>query len=1239
MSNLNDAAAVVARINTLASGRASLAYASYFVATPGVWGWAIATDGALNAYVAGQARAGTIPTRNAFQNGSGGDYDVFVAKFNTGAVSGDGSLVYASYLGGSGSEAPAGIAADSAGNAYVGGYTTSTDFPVTSNAYQQTLVGGGNCFIAKIIPTGSALAWSTYLGSGNSYPAGIDIDGSGNVYIAGRGTVPQLDPLPQAVSTSGQFVTTISNAGSSLIFSSAFLAGASIAGIAVHPNGDLFVTGLATAAFSATAGAFQKSGPSGFNDIAFAVRIGFGNKIGGLTLSSISPVEGGVRDIVVSTLTGTGFVAGASVNLTKQGSPSIPGSAVTVQAGGTSLAATFDLNGSALGTYDVTITNPDGTSATLGSAFTVVMSVIELTTTTGAQGNVSTVIQGVTLPPGATVALIMNGQPAIMPSSTKTYSQEFAASFDLHTAPLGIYDVVITNPDGSTEVLAGGFSVVSGGGPNLYVDVIGRAGIRGGQPQTYLIFYGNSGNVDASGVPINIMIPDYLQYSLPGGLTPLPNVPPQGTIDYSTIPIDSASGGVRTIPLYLPYIPAGSSGAIEIQVTLPDDPKYAHINFVIEADISNPFFGSPMNPSAEDCITKAVLAGIAGAGIVPFPPFQVAADAVLSIFGNLASGFGGVGNIPPQPVSSAQTALSVIGLVAGIVGLAFPPVALISSGANAINFILYLGPAIQSCNQVYQPIGKIQKAINAIVSHDPNEKAGAVGAGDKQFISGSVPLRYSVMFENDAGASGSAQTIVVSDQLDPAKVNLSTFSFGPVVLGTLFFNPPPLEKALSADIDLRPANNLIAHVNGNLNQTTGLVTWTFTSIDPSTGKQTTDPFAGLLPPDVHPPQGEGSVTFTVNSSAGLLTGTQISNQASVVFDANAPIATAAWTNTVDVTPPVSHVQPLPPTEDSASFQVSWSGSDAGSGIASYTIYVSVNGGPFAVWLSNTAAVSAAYSGLANNGYSFYSVAKDSAGNLEAAKSAAEATTQIVLSVPQAAPAISPNGVVNAGSFIAGPVAPGELISIFGQNLGPQTLAGAVANSSGGIDSSLAGVSVTIGNLPAVVLAASSNQVNVVTPFEIVGNTSVPVQLTHNGMISNTVTVSVAATNAGIFTTNFGSGPAAALNQDGSINSDGNPAHAGSIVSLYWTGGGATNPPSADGLLSVTPYPLLPTAPSVTIGGVPAAVSYAGAAPGLVSGVLQLNAQIDPSVPSGSAAVSIRTADGLSQSGVTIAVRQ
>jgi uncharacterized repeat protein (TIGR01451 family) len=281
-------------------------------------------------------------------------------------------------------------------------------------------------------------------------------------------------------------------------------------------------------------------------------------------------------------------------------------------------------------------------------------------------------------------------------------------------------------------------------------------------------------------------------------------------------------------------------------------------------------------------------------------------------------------------------------------------------------------------------------------SVDPNDKIGKLGASAAQFVRGDTPLSYTIHFENLSTATAPAQIVVVTDQLDPQRVDLESFRLGPIALGDNTLPIAPGLKGFTGGMDFRPAQNLIVSIVATLDKTTGLVTWRFTSIDPDTGELTDNPDAGFLPPNTAPPAGEGSVVFTVMPKSGLATGTAIRNQATIVFDTNAPIPTPTWLNTIDRDAPATHMLPLARTQSAPTFVVAWTGSDAGSGISSYTVFVSDNGGPFSVWLEGSQS-SAAYSGQTGHTYGFFSIGADQAGNVEALKTAAETTTQVVSS--------------------------------------------------------------------------------------------------------------------------------------------------------------------------------------------------------------------------------------------------
>lgn len=194
--------------------------------------YALAVDPDGNAYFAGYAQSYNLATPNAFQTRPPGPNDGFVGKLNpTGTA-----YHYITYLGGRLSDQAQAIAIDAAGNAYVAGYTTSNDFPVTEGVIQPKKNGPGDAFITKLNDTGSAVIWSTYLGGSvasngmlDEYATAISVDADGHVYVAGT-TLSQDFPVERAVQAKSGgnrdlFVAKLANDGTRLIFST-YLGGA-----------------------------------------------------------------------------------------------------------------------------------------------------------------------------------------------------------------------------------------------------------------------------------------------------------------------------------------------------------------------------------------------------------------------------------------------------------------------------------------------------------------------------------------------------------------------------------------------------------------------------------------------------------------------------------------------------------------------------------------------------------------------------------------------------------------------------------------------------------------------------------------------------------------------------------------------------------------------------------------------------------------------------------------------------
>ena len=227
-------------------------------------------------------------------------------------------------------------------------------------------------------------------------------------------------------------------------------------------------------------------------------------------------------------------------------------------------------------------------------------------------------------------------------------------------------------------------------------------------------------------------------------------------------------------------------------------------------------------------------------------------------------------------------------------------------------------------------------------------------------------------------------------------------------------------------------------------------------------------------------------------------------------------------------------------------------------------------------------------------------------------------------------------VLNAASYSANAIAPGTILTIFGSGLGSPILT-VFDNTQPVVDTALSGTRVLFSGAPLPVLYASANQVSAIVPYQTPPLTAATIQVEFNGIQSPTVPIIIQPTAPGVFTTTgTGMGQLAAFTLDEAtgalvLNNDKNAAAKGQILIFYATGEGLSGPPPVDGRIAIQPALSPNPALTVEIGGAPAEVLYSGPSPGLVNGLIQINARIPGSALSGKAApVVLRIAEGKSQ---------
>ncbi|HEX3280132.1 MAG TPA: SdrD B-like domain-containing protein [Pyrinomonadaceae bacterium] len=700
----------------------------------------------------------------------------------------------------------------------------------------------------------------------------------------------------------------------------------------------------------------------------------------------------------------------------------------------------------------------------------------------GDQGVVSATVYGRGIQQGATVKLSRSGQADINGENVNVASGGSAIKslFNLMGREQGVWDVVVTNPDGTSATLNGAFTVQATALPNVWINISGRDTIRASHTATtYTVAFGNSGNVDAFFVPLIVTgIPTGAEVQVLSNVGQLPGIAPEDTVP-TVIPTET----MKAIAVLATVVRAGSTNYLRFTV------RFAGIDqdtsFKLKALALDPLI-EPASPTVSKAATihdgrmlhhanayrarsmvmeQATSFQTNRRAIACF--ISLVTTALSCVLGkilnieqcalNLASFVVGAFNSALQS-AGFESDISIWGAGSLIAGGASTLVSCLKALGTAIplyNVLSLLSCAVAVWDTVKNTCwaSSSELDVTAKASHDPNEKVGPRGTSDQHYIPSSQPVPYSIFFENQETATAPAQTVVVTDHLDASKLDLSTFSLGLIGFGDKVVTPPAGLQNYDTDIDLRPGKNLIVRIHAALDIATAVATWQFQSIDPATGQPTTDPNAGFLPPDIDGIVGEGSVLFSVLPKPGLAAGTQINNQARITFDLNAPMDTNNFTNTIDDSKPSSSVAGVSAPNCGTSFPVQWSGRDTGSGIGTYTIFVSDNGGPFTEWLTNTSDTSATYVGVVGHTYGFYSTARDNAGNIEAAPATADTLVTLNANTPPVITYTNQNVTLGGSLNInpsSGPSDNGAVASIALLNQGTYTGGINVNNSTGAV---------------------------------------------------------------------------------------------------------------------------------------------------------------------------------------------
>ncbi|MBK9734726.1 MAG: T9SS type A sorting domain-containing protein [Saprospiraceae bacterium] len=563
------------------------------------------------------------------------------------------------------------------------------------------------------------------------------------------------------------------------------------------------------------------------------------------------------------------------------------------------------------------------------------------------------------------------------------------AFYDLHNIPVGTYDVLVEKQGGPSYILQNSFTIIQGMEADPWVTISGRDRMLYNTWTNYTITYGNNGNVDAMGVPLWIVVSNQpgVEIDMSAIKIVLPDEAKEWglqNISQDLLPytyVDSLFGEPFKGKVYaymIPFIAPGVTKSFQIKIKTNQDIE-------VMAWVNPPYYRSPFISDIWECAKKELLTSAIKDGIFGQVKelFGAQTECLLSILDKVNS-LRGEATREDRKVDGTTFGVWVYGYGLTLIkcGLAYAP----GTGLAATFFTqlaktqkrLAQAAKILDCARLKD---NQRRTIKAVSSLDPNEKSGLTGYGDDNYILDQKTIPYTIHFENKASATAPAHTVYVTDTLDKTTFDLNSFSLGDIVIGDQLIRP---EKGLKEYVTDEKINgkNVTARVYAKIDQNTGIVNWVIRSLDPVMLEDIEDPDLGFLPPNITNPEGQGSVSFTVQVKGEPIHDEQIYNSASIVFDANPPILTNEHLVTFDLLAPESSIAPLPATTHQEKVTIHWSGTDSGSGLKSYNIYLSTPDVKDSLWIANTTDKSAEFKGEAGRTYSFYTVAVDNVGNIE-----------------------------------------------------------------------------------------------------------------------------------------------------------------------------------------------------------------------------------------------------------------
>ncbi|MDD3643755.1 MAG: CARDB domain-containing protein, partial [Candidatus Krumholzibacteria bacterium] len=461
-----------------------------------------------------------------------------------------------------------------------------------------------------------------------------------------------------------------------------------------------------------------------------------------------------------------------------------------------------------------------------------------------------------------------------------TSSTRLGAAFDLHGAAVGTYDCIAYTGFADSSVLASAIVLNDGSEPSVAPNIHGPVAIRQSASIDYTISLYNNSNGDAHDL-IHSMKLDYgTQYQL--------------LLDDGLAQIRISDG--EPVLLYTNYIGVGAVETYTVRIwgsidtgleamTVFFDPEFR------TAGARSLVMSSWVNPVVDEFVARVSSLGQAVDGQQLWSNLVDVWDAPMTLLGEKMQTVSLDRKIGTSLRLALEGELGVSPTYAGELGETGGARAFLgSTGAVDEGVLSAIGEARDQYLAAASS-GRFQKKrqdVTVRIARDPNEKFGPTAEGAENFVNQWQDLPYTIYFENVPTASAAAQNVLITDQLDD-DLDWRKFRLGEIAFGDVTVQVPENFSYYHTAVTLE--SGYLLEIDAGLNGATGLVHWSFSTVDPATGLPPLDPGAGFLPPNDSTRAGEGHVRFTIRADGESPNGTEISNKALIVFDDNDPIET------------------------------------------------------------------------------------------------------------------------------------------------------------------------------------------------------------------------------------------------------------------------------------------------------------------------------------------------------------